>query len=68
MKKLIVSALLLLAALGFFMLITEMPAASANVHAFCPADGKNLYCWISYPYWQCLTQQGGEHCVDPIDP
>jgi len=66
LKKLIISTLLLIAAFGFLALITEMPvgSASAEVKIICDS-GETLYCWTHIPYWDCLTQISGSHCIDP---
>jgi hypothetical protein len=68
LNKLIVSALLLVAAFGFLMLITEMlpVPASAVKGTYCDS-GKTYYCWTSPPYWQCLTDKGGINCTDPVN-
>jgi hypothetical protein len=69
LKKLIVSALLLFAVLGFLLTIMEMPVTSASAEwgpDYCVGP-PIYYCWINYPYWQCRDQIGGVHCADPVN-
>jgi hypothetical protein len=67
LKKLIVSTLLLLAALGFLVLITEMPSVSASAYDDFCVENASLYCWSSFPYWFCHSAAGGLHCLDPVN-
>jgi hypothetical protein len=67
LKKLIVSLLLLVAAFGFLMLITEMLPVRASAPAWFCDVGKTYYCWTSWPYWECRTEKGGIYCTDPVN-
>lgn len=47
------------------IVIKPAKASQGNEGTFCDS-GKTYYCWISFPYWQCLSTFGGVRCADPV--
>lgn len=67
LKKLVVSALLLLAVFGFLTIITEMPTASAQGGDTRCIEDEDLHCWTSgEEAWICLNF-GAMFCRDPVN-
>ncbi len=57
--------ILMIIILMTIILIKPAGAIQDNEGTFCDS-GKTFYCWISYPYWRCLSYIGGLRCADPI--
>ncbi|MBC7362696.1 MAG: hypothetical protein H5U06_10530 [Candidatus Aminicenantes bacterium] len=57
--------ILLICILMMTLIIKPAKASQGNEGTFCDS-GKTYYCWISFPYWQCLSTIGGLRCADPI--